>query len=152
MKDGLIFLNNTFHVFYFKEFPDLIFGEPQLLLNLMTDIVVHHIKLTTNPGKQGISAVWKIFKEHAIITESILKDIQNVYDDTLTPTIMLEVLQVLLIVFNVNPGEYIMPSLLTATKALPLPSSHSISMLFYFTIGLSRFSIYCSTVCKLVSC
>ena len=46
MKDGLIFLNNTFHIFYFKEFPDLIFGEPQLLLNLMTDIVVRHIKLT----------------------------------------------------------------------------------------------------------
>ena len=152
MKDELIFLNNTFHIFYFKEFPDLIFGEPQLLLNLMTDIVVRHIKLTTNPGKQGVFAVWKIFKEHAIITESILKDIKNVYDDTLTPAIMLEVLQVLLIVFKVNPGEYIMPSLLTATKALPLPSSHSISMLFYFTIGLSRFGVYCLTVCKLVSC
>ena len=151
MKDGLIFLNNTFRVFCFKEFPDLIFGEPQLLLNLMTDIVVCHIELTTNPGKQGISAVWKFFKEHAIITESILKDINNVYDDTLTPAIMLEVLQVLLIVFKVNPREYIMPSLLIATKALPLPSSHSISMLFYFTIGLSRFGVYCSTVCKLVS-
>ena len=152
MKDGLIFLNNTFRVFYFKEFPDLIFGEPQLLLNLMTEIVVRHIKLATNPGKQGVFAVWKFFKEHAIITESILKEINNVYDDTLTPAIMLEVLQVLLIVFKVNPGEYIMPSLLTATKALPLPSSHSISMLFYFPLGLSRFGVYCSTVCKLVSC
>ena len=151
MIDGLIFLNNTFRIFYFKEFPDLIFGEPQLLLNLMTDIVVRHIKLTTNPGKQGISAVWKFFKEHAIITESILKEINDVYDDTLTPAIMLEVLEVLLIVFKVNPGEYIMPSLLTATDALPLPSSHSISMLFYFTLGLSRFGVYCSAVCKLVS-
>ena len=151
MKDGLIFLNNTFRIFYFKEFPDLIFGVPQLLLNLMTDIVVRHIKLATNPGKQGISAVWKYFKKHAIITESILKEINNVYDDTLTPALLLEVLEVLLIAFKVNPGEYIMPSLLTATKALPLPSSHSISMLFYFTIGLSRFGIYCSTVCKLVS-
>ena len=151
MKDGLIFLNNTFRIFYFKEFPDLIFGVPQLLLNLMTDIVVRHIKLTTNPGKQGVSAVWKYFKKHAIITESILKEINNVYDDTLTPALMLEVLEVLLIAFKVNHGEYIMPSLLTATKALPLPSSHSISMLFYFSIGLSRFGVYCSTVCKLVS-
>ena len=151
MKEGLIFLNNTFRVFYFKEFPDLIFGKPQLLLNLMTDIVVRHIKLATNPGKQGVSAVWKFFKEHAIITESILKEINDVYDDTLTPAIMLEVLQVLLIVFKVNPGEYIMPSLLTATEALPIPSSHSVSMLFYFTLGLSRFGVYCSAVCKLVS-
>ena len=151
MKDGLIFLNNTVHIFYFKEFPDLIFGEPKLLLNLMTDIVVRHIKLATNPGKQGVSAVWKFFKEHAIITESILKGINNVYDDTLTPAIMLEVLQVLLIVFKVNPGEYIMPSLLTATKTLPLTSSQSVSMLFYFPLGLSRFGVYCSAVCKLVS-
>ena len=151
MKKGLVFLNDTFRIFYFKEFPDLIFGEPQLLLNLMTDIVERHIKLATNPGKQGVSAVWKFFKEHAIITESILKQINNVYDDTLTPAIMLEVLEVLLIVFKVNPGEYIMPSLLTATKELPLPYSHSISMLFYFTLGLARFGVYCSTVCKLVS-
>ena len=43
-----------------------------------------------------------------------------------------------------------MPSLLTATKELPLPYSHSISMLFYFTLGLTRFGVYCSTVCKLV--
>ena len=151
MKDGLIFLTNTVRIFYFKEFPDLIFGEPQLLLNLMTDIVVRHIKLATNPGKQSVSAVWKFFKEHAIITESILKEINNVYDDTLTPALMLEVLEVLLIVFKVNPGEYIMPSLLTATKSLQLPSSHSISMLFCFPLGLARFGVYCSAVCKVVS-
>ena len=75
MKNGLIFLNNTFRIFYFKEFPNLVFGEPQLLLNLMTDIVVCHIKLATNPGNQDISAIWKYFKERAIVNEIILKEI-----------------------------------------------------------------------------
>ena len=151
MKDGLIFLNNAFCIFYFKEFPDLVFGEPQLLLNLMTDIVVCHIKLATNPSNQDGSAVWKYFKEQAIINEFILEEISNVYDDILTPGLLLEVLEVLLIVFKVNPGEYLMPSLLTATESLPLMSSNSISMLLYFPLGLTRFGIYCSTVCKLAS-
>ena len=151
MKNGLIFLNNTFHIFYFKEFPNLVFGEPQLLLTLMTDIVVRHIKLATNPGNQDVSAIWKYFKERAIVNEFILKEIKNVYDDILTPGLMLHVLEVLLIVFKVNPGEYLMPSLLTATETLPLTSSNSISMLLYFPLGLTRFGIYCSTVCKLAS-
>ena len=73
MKDGLVFLNNTFRILYFKEFPNLIFGEPQLLLNLMTDIVVRHIKLATNPGKQGVSAVWNFFYRVCIMmTHSLL--------------------------------------------------------------------------------
>ena len=135
MKNGLIFLNNSFHIFYFKEFPNLVFGEPQLLLNLMTDIVVRHIKLAINPGNQDVSAVWKYFKERAIINEFILKEINNVYDDILTPGLMLHVLEVLLIVFKVNPG-YLMPSLLTATETLPLTSSSSNSMLLYFPLDL----------------
>ena len=151
MKDGLVYLNNACRMFYFKEFPNLVFGDPQLLLNLMTDIVVRHIKLATNPGNQDVSAVWKYFKERAIINEFILKEINNVYDDILTPGLMLRVLEVLLIVFKVNPGEYLMPSLLTARETLPLTSSNSISMLLYFPLGLTRFGIYCSTVCKLVS-
>ena len=151
MKDGLIFLNNAFCIFYFKEFPDLVFGEPQLLLNLMTDIVMRHIKLVTNPGNQDVSAIWKYFKERAIINEFILEKINNVYDDILTPGLLLDVLEVLLIVFKVNPGEYLMPSLLTATVTLPLMSLSSISMLLYFPLRLTRFGIYCSTVCKLAS-
>ena len=151
MKDGLIFLKNTFRIFYFKEFPDLVFGEPQLLLNFLTEIAVRHMKLATNPGNEHLSAVWKYFKEQGIVSEFVLKEISNVFDEFLTPGIMFEVLEVLLIIFKVNPGEYIMPSLLTATKALPLMPSHSISMLLYFPLGLARFGVYCSTVCKLAS-
>ena len=151
MKEGLIFLNNAFRIFYFKEFPDLVFGEPQLLLNLMTDIVVRHIKLATNPGNQDVCAIWKYFKERAIINEFILEEINNVYDDILTPGLMLHVLEVLLIAFKVNPGDFLMPSLLTTTETLPLMSSNSISMLLYFPLGLTRFGIYCCTVCKLAS-
>ena len=175
MKEGLIFLHCSFRIFYFEEFPDIAFGEPQLLLNFMTRVTVYHIKLTTNPDQAATSTgAWKQFKEHGIITEDILVDICNVFDEVLTPRRMIEVMEKLLIACMVGDGEYLMPSLLTALASLPrakpslwlrwLPFgfgnylsdlisglTSDVTMLFQFPLGLVRFGIYCSTVCELIS-
>ena len=64
MKEGLVFLHRSFRIFYFKEFLDIVFGEPQLLLNFMTRVTVYHIKLTTNSDQAAAcTGVWKQFKE-----------------------------------------------------------------------------------------
>ena len=175
MKEGLVFLHRSFRIFYFKEFPDIVFGEPQLLLNFMTRVTVYHIKLTTNPDQATTSTgTWKQFKEQGIITEAILVHICNVFDDVLTPRHMIEVMEKLLIACMVGDGEYLMPSLLTTLATLPLakpslwlrwlPSKFSnylsdlisgltsdVTMLLHFPLGLVRFGVYCSTVCKLIS-
>ena len=175
MKEGLVFLHRSFRIFYFKEFPDIVFGEPQLLLNFMTRVTVYHIKLTTNPDQATTSTgAWKQFKEQGIITEDILVDICDVFDKVLTPRHMIEVMEKLLIACMVGDGEYLMPSLLTALASLPrakpslwlrwLPSgfgnylsdlisglTSDVTMLFHFPLGLVRFGIYCSTVCELIS-
>ena len=163
MKEGLVFLHRSFRIFYFKEFPDIVFGEPQLLLNFMTRVTVHHIRLTTNPDQAAISTgTWKKFKEQGIITEDILVDICNVFDEVLTPRRMIEVMEKLLIACMVGDGEYLMPSLLTALATLPgakpsfwlrwLPSrfgnylsdlmsslASDVTMLLHFPLGLVRF-------------
>ena len=54
LKAGLDYLNKSFHVFYFSKL-ELVFGEPQLLLNFVTNIIVCHIILTTNPNKSVAS-------------------------------------------------------------------------------------------------
>ena len=175
MKEGLVFLHRSFRIFYFKEFPDIVFGEPQLLLNFMTKVTVYHIKLTTNPDQATTSTgAWKQFKEQGIITEDILVDICDVFDEVLTPRHMIEVMEKLLIACMVGDGEYLMPSLLTALASLPrakpslwlrwLPSgfgnyltdlisglTSDVTMLFHFPLGLVRFGVYCSTVCELIS-
>ena len=175
MIEVLLFLHRSFRIFYFKEFPDVVFGEPQLLLNFMTRVTVYHIKLTTNPDQATTcTGVWKQFKEQGIITEDILVDICNVFDEVLTPRRMIEVMEKLLIVSMVGDGEYLMPSLLTALATLPrakpslwlqwLPSifgnylsdlisglTTDVTMLFHFSLGLVRFGVYCSTVCELIS-
>ena len=56
LNSGLEFLNKTFHVFYFSKLK-LVFGEPQLLLNFITKIIVCHIELTTNPNK-SVASLW----------------------------------------------------------------------------------------------
>ena len=175
MKEGLVFLHHSFRIFYFKEFPDIVFGEPQLLLNFMTRVTVHHIKLTTNPDQARTSTgAWKQFKEQGIITEAILVGICNVFDEVLTPSRMIEVMEKLLIACMVGDGEYLMPSLLTALATLPLakPSlwlrwlpfkfgnylsdlisglTSDVTMLLHFPLGLVRFGVYCSTACELIS-
>ena len=175
MKEGLVFLHCSFRIFYFKEFPDIVFGEPQLLLNFMTRVTVYHIKLTTNSDLAApCTGVWKQFKEQGIITEDILVDICNVFDEVLTPRRMIEVMEKLLIASMVGDGEYLMPSLLTALATLPRAKpflwlqwltfgfgnylsdlisglTSDVTMLFHFPLGLVRFGVYCSTVCELIS-
>ena len=172
MKEGLVYLHCSFRIFYFKEFPDIVFGEPQLLLNFMTRVIMYHI---TIPDQAATSTgTWKQFKEQGIITEDILVYICNVFDEVLTPRRMIEVMEKLLIACMVGDGEYLMPTLLTALATLPgakhslwlrwLPSrfgnylsdlmsslTSNVTMLLHFPLGLVRFGVYCSTVCELIS-
>ena len=104
LKAGLEFLNKTFRVFYFCKL-DLVVGEPQLLLNFITKIIVCHIKLTTNPNKSVTSdGTWKYFKEQGIITEAILKHFLKICKSSLSVTLMVEVLETLLIICKVDEG------------------------------------------------
>ena len=175
MKEGLVILHKSFRILYFLDFPDLVFGEPQLLLNFMSNITVCYIKLTSNPDQAATSnGAWKQFKEQGIVTEQILVEISNVFDKTLTPRHMLEVMEKLLITCKVGNGEYLMPSLLTAVACLPLSRpmlwlrwlpfgfgnylsdlisvfKSDVTMLLHFPLGLVRYGIYCATVCELIT-
>ena len=150
LKSGLEFLNETFRVFYFSKLK-LVFGEPQLLLNFITKIIVCHIELTTNPNKSVASyGIWKCFKEQGIITEEIVTHFLKISKITLSVELMVEVLETLLIICKVDEEKYLMPCLLTTTTTSVAQSTKP-SMLCHFPQGLARFGIYCGTVCKLVS-
>ena len=150
LKSGLEFLNKTFRVFYFSKL-DLVFGEPQLLLNFITKIIVCHIELTTNPNKSVASdGTWKCFKEQGMITEEILKHFLKTCKASLSVRLMVEVLETLLIICKVDEEKYLMPCLLTTTTASVAQSSKP-SMLLHFPKGLARFGVFCCTICKLIS-
>ena len=150
LNSGLEFLNKTFRVFYFSKLK-LVFGEPQLLLNFITKIILCHIELTTNPNKCVASyGTWKCFKEQGIITEDIITHFLKISKTSLSVKLMVEVLETLLIICKVDEEKYLMPCLLTTTTTSVAQSTKP-SMLCHFPQGLARFGIYCCTVCKLVS-
>ena len=158
-KEGLKYLQESNRIFYFsKLFPDKVFGEPQAVLNMMTEVVKEHIKLTAgvNTGRV-IDGVWKKFKEQGIITENILKKISHGYDSHFTPMDMLKLLKKLLIVFERIPEEFLMPCLLTSEifkstfKSQTADPMRHIPMMLHFPRGTARIGVYCSTVCKLIS-
>ena len=150
LKAGLEFLNKTFRVFYFSNL-ELVVGEPQLLLDFITKIIVCHIELTTNPNKSVTSdGTWKCFKEQGIITEEIITHFLEISKTSLSIKIMVDVLETLLIICKVDEEKYLMPCLLTTTTTSVTQSTKP-SMLLHFPQGLARFGIYCCTVCKLVS-
>ena len=159
LKKSLKYLEQSNRIFYFSElFPDKVFGEPQAVLNMVTEVVMEHIKLTTgvNTGKV-IDGAWKKFKEQAIITENILIKISGGYGSHFTPIDMLKLLEELLIAFKRIPGEFLMPCLLSAETSKSVfdsqtadPMQH-IPMMLHFQRGAPRIGIFCSMVCKLIS-
>ena len=75
------------------------FGSPRLLLDFLTAITVHHIKLTTNPDHAATSTgMWKQYKDYGTITKNVLVKISDIFDKVLTPQLMLEVMERLLII------------------------------------------------------
>ena len=159
LKKSLKYLEQSNRIFYFSElFPDKVFGEPQAVLNMVTEVVMEHIKLTTgvDTGKV-IDGAWKKFKEQAIITENVLIKISGGYGSHFTPSNMLKLLEELLIVFKRIPGEFLMPCLLSAETSKSVFHSQTadpmlhIPMMLHFRRGAPRIGIFCSMVCKLIS-
>ena len=159
LKKSLKYLDQYNRIFYFNElFPDKVFGEPQAVLNMVTEVVMEHIKLTTGVDTgRVIDGAWRKFKEQAIITENILKKISVGYSSHFTPMDMLKLLEKLLIVFKRIPGEFLMPCLLSAETSKSVFDSQTadpmlhIPMMLHFPRSTARIGIFCSMVCKLIS-
>ena len=160
LKEGLKYLDQSNRIFYFSElFPDKVFGNPQAVLNMVTEVVTEHIQLTTGIiTRRVIDGAWKKFKEQGIITKNILRKASRGYDDLhFTPTDMLKLLKELLIVFERIPGEFLMPCLLSAKTFKNIFESQTadpmlhIPMMLHFPKGTARLGVFCSTVCKLIS-
>ena len=159
LKEGLQYLKKSNRIFYFKElFPGKVIGEPQAVLNMITEIVESHIKLTggINTGR-ALDGIWKKLKMQGILSAKILKKISNAYDPYFTPEDMLKLLEELLILFKRGPEEFLMPCLLSTESSMPTFESPTenpmlqISMMLHFPKGMARMGLFCSTICKLIS-
>ena len=67
------------HLLLQRVVPDMVIGDPQVLLNMVTGIIVEHIKLNSGVDTgRTMYAGWKKFREQGILTVGILKKISRI--------------------------------------------------------------------------
>ena len=158
LKEALRFLHEMKLVFYFEEeFPNVVIGHPQSVLNKLTELVAYHIQLTTNPEmRRNLSGIWKKFSQCGILSIECLKKFPAHYvDGVFSPADMMRLFVKLFIVSEVNEEEYLMPCVLKVDNLAncnPKPETQSVPpMVLHFTKGAPRYGIYCGTICHLIT-
>ena len=158
LKEALRYLHGIKLIFYFeKDFPGVVIGEPQAVLDKLTELVAYHIELTTNPKNQkAVDGKWKKFSQCGILNIDCLKKFPGQYvEGVFSPADMMKLFEKLFIVSEVNQGEYLMPCVLPMD---PRPScnpeceTRSVPpMVLHFTRGMPRHGIYCGTICHVMT-
>ena len=158
LKDALRFLHEMNLVFYFEEeFPNVVIGHPQSILNKLTELVAYHIQLTTNPKMQrNLDGMWKKFSQCGILRIDCLKKFPDHYvNGVFSPADMMRLFMKLFIVSEVKEGEYLLPCVLNVdelTSCNPEPETQSVPpMVLYFAEGAPRYGVYCGTICHLIT-
>ena len=156
-EEALKYLDNLNILFYYKDvLPDVIFCDPQVLLDKVTELVEHSYRLQTG-ACQHIAAAGKLrkFRDQGIVTLEMLskKEFGRHYVQGLfSPVELLKLFKKLLIVSPITEEEYLMPCLLRVTQepTLLAPSSSVPSLLFYFP-NSPLLGIFCALVAYLLS-
>ena len=117
------------HLFHFfpNILPDVVFTDPQVLLDKVTELVKHSYQLRESASTKSYTGAWHAFRDRGIITLTILKKFETHYEDGLfCASDLLKILEQLLIItpFTMNEKilidftsptvEFLMPSLLDA--------------------------------------
>ena len=156
-EEALKYLDNLNILFYYKEvLPNVIFCDPQVLLDKVTELVEHSYRLQTAACRQ-IATEGKLrkFRDQGIVTLELLSEKKfqrHFVQDLFSPVELLELFKKLLIVSQITEEEYLMPCLLRVTdEPTPFaPSSSVRSLLFYFPHS-PLLGVFCALVAYLLS-
>ena len=156
-EEALRYLDNLNILFYYKDVvPDVVFCDPQVLLDKVTELVEYSYRLQT-AASQHIAAEGKLkkFRDQGIVTLELLskKGFRRHYVQGLfSPVELLKLFKKLLIVSEISEEEYLMPCLLRVTQEpTPFaPSSSVPSLLFYFPHS-PLLGVFCALVAYLLS-
>ena len=156
-EEALKYLDNLSILFYYKDvLPNVIFCDPQVLLDKVTELVEHSYRLQT-AACQDVAAEGKLrkFRDQGIITLEFLrkKEFGRHYVQGLfSPVELLKLFKKLLIVSEISEEEFLMPCLLRVTDepTLLAPSSSVPPLLFYFPHS-PLLGVFCALIAYLLS-
>ena len=156
-EEALQYLDQLNILFYYKDvLPDVVFCNPQVLLDKITELVEYNYHLRTDPS-QGRATPGKLlrFRDQGIVTLDFLKQegfARHYVPDLFTAVELLELFKKLLIVSQVTKEEFLMPCLLPVADqpSLLAPCSSIPSLLLYFPHS-PLVGVFCALIAYLLS-
>ena len=156
-EEALEYLHNLNILFYYKDIlPGIVFCDPMVLLDKITELAEHSYRLRTRPS-QHRATEGKLckFRSEGIITLELLskKEFASHYvPGVFGPEQLLKLFKELLIVSKISEEEYLMPCLLPVTDdtALLSPGGSVPSLLLYFPHS-PLVGVFCALAAYLLS-
>ncbi len=126
--EALKYLHKLSNIFYLEYLPRVIFGNPQIPLDKLTELLELLYSLQGNRATgKAIAGELRKFRDQGIVTEELLQRFDTHYVGGLfEPPDLLVLFKALLIVAEIGNGEYLMPCLLPVdreSKDFPATSS-----------------------------
>ena len=156
-EEALKYLDNLSILFYYKDvLPNVIFCDPQVLLDKVTELVEHSYRLQT-AACQDVATEGKLrkFRDQGIITLEFLskKEFGRHYvQDLFSPGELLRLFKKLLIVSPITEDEFLMPCLLRVTQEpTPFAPSSSVPPLLFYFPHSPLLGVFCALVAYLLS-
>ena len=156
-EEALRYLDNLNILFHYKDvLPNVIFCDPQVLLDKVTELVEYSYRLHTAACQhKATEGKLRKFRDQGIVTLEFLskKEFGRHYVEGLfSPVELLKLFKKLLIVSPITEDEYLMPCLLRVTQEPTfLAASSSVpSLLFYFPHS-PLLGVFCALVAYLIS-
>ena len=148
-------------IHYWDVLPNIVFLDPQLLLDKISELIKHHYKLShTVDTKEATGGEWREFRNEGCITVELLKMFPKHYTDIFTPDDFLKVMTNRQIVTHyINNDKYLMPCLLRTMEYTEVEkhrvlssSEHSAAPLaIHFSCRLVPHGVFCSLIAFLRS-
>ena len=144
--------------YYWRLLPDVVFVDPQFLLDKISELVKFHYKLRyTGDLETPIGGEWREFRDEGCLTLKLLKRFPEHYTDFFTPADFLKLMKDRLIVTQlISSDQYFMPCLLR-TMEFQEVDQHRVTvsgvapLAIHFSCKLVPHGIFCSLIAFLRS-
>ena len=147
-------------LYYPSVLPEVVFSDPQILLNKVTELVHFSYSLQSDSPPLAVEGKWLQFRDKGIVTVDMFQDERfssHYVPDLFSPGDLIELFKHLLIIAPLSSTEYFMPSLLhmispeEVNKQLPPPSTSVAPLLVHFPAGCAQNGVFCALVVYLLS-
>ena len=156
LSAALDYLRQLNIIAYYDELPNVIFGNSQVILDKITELVRYNLEL--KKGQSALGGAERKFIQQGIVSLQFLRSpslAMHYIPELFQPEDLLKVLISQLVVSAVSAKEFIMPCVLEVSTIYPSPPIPKDSVCSSFILDFSKsspmFGLYCCTISSLMT-